>query len=99
MVDWLVDADWAETPGDRPLPKMLEDAAQSSGARSRVEGMSSHTDMGSLVNAGNLTVNFSPGDPSVAHQPDEHVLERDSLQATSALALTVAEWCGWDQVK
>ena len=71
-------------------------AAESVGAVSRIEGMSSHTDMGLLVNAGIPTVNFGPGAPSVAHQPDEHVSERDLLQATMAIAIATAEWCGWD---
>ena len=95
-LEWLVDADCGETPADHPLPQLLLRAAHTAGARSRMEGMSSHTDMGLLVNAGIPTVNFGPGAPSVAHQPDEHVAERDLHQATVALALTIAEWCGFD---
>ena len=95
-IEWLVDADCGETPGDHPLPRFLYDAARATGTPSRMEGMCSHTDMGLLVNAGIPTVNFGPGSPSVAHQPDEHVLERDLLLATTALALTTAEWCGWE---
>ncbi len=95
-IEWLVDADCGETPADHLLPQLLHRAAQTAGADSRMEGMSSHTDMGLLVNAGIPTVNFGPGAPSVAHQPDEHVSERDLHQATVALALTIAEWCGWD---
>ena len=98
-IEWLVDADCAETPGDHELTRTMHAAAESVGAVSRVEGMSSHTDMGLLVNAGIPTVNFGPGAPSVAHQPDEHVSERDLLQATMALALATAEWCGWDQAQ
>jgi acetylornithine deacetylase len=95
-IEWLVDADCGETPGDHPLPQLLLRAAQTAGAQSRMEGMSSHTDMGLLVNAGIPTVNFGPGAPSVAHQPDEHVSEADLHRATVALALTIAEWCGFD---
>ncbi len=95
-IEWLIDADCAETPGDHPQTQTVHAAARLSGAESRVEGMSSHTDMGLLVNAGIPTVNFGPGAPSVAHQPDEHVLERDLLRATLTLALAIAEWCGWD---
>ena len=95
-IEWLIDADCAETPGDHPLTQTVHAAARLVGAESRVEGMSSHTDMGLLVNAGIPTVNFGPGAPSVAHQPDEHVTERDLLQATLTLALVIAEWCGWD---
>ena len=95
-LEWLVDADCGETPADHPLPQLLHRAAQNAGAHGRMEGMSSHTDMGLLVNAGIPTVNFGPGAPSVAHQPDEHVSERDLHQATVALALTIAAWCGWE---
>lgn len=95
-LEWLVDADCGETPADHPLPQLLLRAAQTAGAHSRMEGMSSHTDMGLLVNAGIPTVNFGPGAPSVAHQPDEHVSEYDLHAATVALALTIAEWCGWE---
>jgi acetylornithine deacetylase len=95
-IEWLVDADCGETPADHPLPQLLHRAAQTAGAESKMEGMSSHTDMGLLVNAGIPTVNFGPGAPSVAHQSDEHVREEDLHQATVALALTIAAWCGWD---
>ncbi len=95
-IEWLVDADCGETPGDHRISRMVHDAARLAGAESRMEGMSSHTDMGLLVNAGIPTVNFGPGAPSVAHQPDEHVSERDLLLATTTLALVIAEWCGWE---
>lgn len=93
-IKWLVDADCAEIPGDHPLTRLVHDTAISVGAPSRIEGMSSHTDMGLLVNAGVPTLNFGPGAPSVAHQPDEHVTEADLLKATQAFALIMAEWCG-----
>jgi acetylornithine deacetylase len=96
QLEWLIDADCAETPGDHPLTHTVHAAARLAGTESQVEGMSSHTDMGLLVNAGIPTLNFGPGAPSVAHQPDEHVAERDLMQATVTLALALAEWCGWD---
>jgi acetylornithine deacetylase len=95
-IEWLVDADCAETPGDHRLTQLVHEAALQAGATSRIEGMSSHTDMGLLVNAGIPTVNFGPGAPSVAHQPDEHVSERDLLLAATTLAIAIAEWCGWE---
>jgi acetylornithine deacetylase len=96
-IEWLIDADCAETAGDHPLTQTVHAAARLAGAESQVEGMSSHTDMGLLVNAGIPTVNFGPGAPSVAHQPDERVTERDLMQATLTLALATVEWCGWDE--
>jgi acetylornithine deacetylase len=99
QIEWLVDADCGETPSDHRLSQLVHGAARAAGAESRLEGMSSHTDMGLLVNAGIPPVNFGPGAPSVAHQPDEHVTERDLLLATMTLALAIAEWCGWDETE
>lgn len=96
-VEWMVDADCAEIPGDHDLTRSVHRAALAVGAESKVEGMSSHTDMGLLVNAGIPTVNFGPGAPSVAHQPDEHLSEEDLVRATAALAMVMAEWCGYDE--
>lgn len=93
-VEWLVDADCAETPPEDPLVELLQEVARAMNLSSRLEGMSSHTDMGLLVNAGIPTVNFGPGAPSVAHQADEYVDEEDLMRATAALALTYAGWCG-----
>jgi acetylornithine deacetylase len=95
QIEWLVDADCGETPGDHRLTQLVHQAAEAAGAVSKIEGMPSHTDMGLLVNAGIPTVNFGPGSPSVAHQADEHVSERDLLQATIAIAISTVEWCGW----
>jgi acetylornithine deacetylase len=93
-VDWLVDADCGETPADNPLVELTRRAAEAAGAPGILEGISSHTDMGLLVNAGIPTLNFGPGSPSLAHQSDEHVAEQNLLVATTTLALTIAEWCG-----
>lgn len=93
-VEWLVDADCGETPTSDPLVELTCEAAEAAGAAGQLEGISSHTDMGLLVNAGIPTLNFGPGSPSVAHQSDEHIAERNLLIATTTLALTIAEWCG-----
>jgi acetylornithine deacetylase len=37
-------------------------------------------------------VNFGPGDPSQAHQPDEHLAIADLAPARS-MALAIADWC------
>jgi acetylornithine deacetylase len=95
-LEWLVDADCAETPADHPLVRLVHAAARETGVDLPPEGMSSHTDMGLLGNAGIPTVNFGPGSPSVAHQSDEHVAEEDLIRATAALALSLAGWCGWE---
>jgi acetylornithine deacetylase len=93
-VEWLVDADCAETAADAPLPVLVHSITEQLGLRGHVEGMSSHTDMGLLVNAGIPTINFGPGSPSVAHRADEFVSETDLLDAMTALLLTLIFWCG-----
>ncbi len=94
LIEWLVDADCAETPAGDPLVRTLQAAVAASGGQGRLEGMSSHTDMGLLVDAGIPTVNFGPGAPSVAHQADEHVTEQHLLDAATTLAIAFLTWCG-----
>lgn len=91
---WLVDADCAEIPASDPIVAVMQTAALAAGAPGQVEGVTAHTDMGTLIEAGVPTVNFGPGSMGVAHQPDEHVSEDDLYQATLAIALAVAEACG-----
>ena len=50
--------------------------------------------MGWLVNVGIPTVNFGPGDPSIAHQSDEFVPIDELIAATKMIALTILDWCG-----
>ncbi len=94
VVEWPVDADCAETPSDHPIVTGLADAAAACGSEAKVRGIEFHTDMGMLVNAGIPTVNYGPGDPAVAHQPDEAVPEADLILATKAFAGLVVDWCG-----
>lgn len=93
-VEWPVDADCAETPADHPLVTGLADAAAAAGSEAAVRGIEFHTDMGMLVNAGIPTVNYGPGDPAIAHQPDEAVPAADLLVATKAFVGLVVDWCG-----
>jgi acetylornithine deacetylase len=56
--------------------------------------MGAHTDMGIPTElAKTPTVNFGPGDPSQAHQPNEHVSINDLVTCTKVIALAVARWC------
>jgi acetylornithine deacetylase len=93
-VEWMVDADCGETPADSPLVELTRRSAETAGSSGIVEGISSHTDMGLLVNAGIPSLNFGPGSPSLAHQSDEYVSEQSLLAATATLALIISEWCG-----
>jgi acetylornithine deacetylase len=93
-IRWLVDADCAETPASDPIVAAVRSAAIAAGAPGRLEGVTAHTDMGTLIDAGVPSVNFGPGSMGVAHQPDEQVSEDDLHRATLAIALAVAEVCG-----
>jgi acetylornithine deacetylase len=97
-VEWLLDADCGEIPADHALVQACQAAAASAGADVSVQGMSSHTDMGLLIDAGVPTVTFGPGAPDVAHQPDERVSEDDLRRMTAAMALLIMDWCGLDQL-
>lgn len=91
-IQWLVDADCAETPGDHPFVKTVAEAVRGVGRAQRVEGESSHTDMGWLVNSGIPTVNLGPGDPGVAHQSNEFITRQELVEAAKAIALTILRW-------
>jgi acetylornithine deacetylase len=39
------------------------------------------------------TINFGPGDPSQAHQPNESVPIADLVTCTKMIALALARWC------
>lgn len=94
QIEWLIDADCAEIPGDHPFVQTAARALEELGRPAEVEGMGSHTDMGWFVNVGIPTLNFGAGLPKVAHQNDEYVNEDDLILATQALALMVLDWCG-----
>lgn len=96
-VEWLLDADCGEIPSDHALVRACQAAAASAGAEVAVQGMSSHTDMGLLIEAGVPTVTFGPGASDVAHQPDECVSEDDLMRMTAAMALLILDWCGFDE--
>ncbi len=93
-LEWLVDADCAETPVEHPFVQTCSRALTKLGLPGIIEGMGCHTDMGWFVNVGIPTINFGPGDPRVAHQNDEHLVEDDLVRATQAIAMMVMDWCG-----
>jgi acetylornithine deacetylase len=94
VVEWLIDADCAETPADHPFVQLCAANLREVGRAGELEGVSAHTDMGWFVNVGIPTVNFGPGEAHVAHQNDENVPEADLLDATRTIALTLLDWCG-----
>ncbi|MGI6132460.1 MAG: M20/M25/M40 family metallo-hydrolase, partial [Bacillota bacterium] len=99
-VEWMVDADCGEIPADHPFVKTLSEnvikMARPGDGENIVRGVHGHTDMGLLIDNGISTVNFGPGLPSIAHQPDEHILLADYLNAVKIIASTLVDWCEVD---
>lgn len=93
VVEWMVNADCAETDQDHPFVKTLEKCIKELGAEPELEGSYFHTDMGWPERVGIPTVNFGPGDPAVAHQDDEHVPVAEYIEAIKIIALAIMEWC------
>ncbi|MCB8883529.1 ArgE/DapE family deacylase [Acidisoma cellulosilytica] len=94
-IEWFLDADCTEVPSDHAFVTCLQAAVTESGLSPLLTGFSSHSDIGIPTDIGGTpTVNFGPGEPSQAHQPNEHVMVKDLVACTRALALAIADWCG-----
>jgi acetylornithine deacetylase len=97
-VEWMVDADCGEIPADHLFVLTLADNVRNVRGLSEedevIKGIHCHTDMGLLIDHGIPTVNFGPGVPTVAHQPDEHICLDDYLSAVKAVAGVLVDWCG-----
>ena len=93
-VEWILDADCAEVKQDHPIIGMFAGACAKASHPFQLWGIGAHTDMGIPTElAKTPTVNFGPGDPSQAHQPNENVSIDDLLTCTKVIALVVARWC------
>jgi acetylornithine deacetylase len=93
-VEWILDADCAEVKPDHPINKTFAEACAAASHPFQLWGMGAHTDMGIPTDlAKTPTINFGPGDPSQAHQPNEHVSLDDLVTCTKVIALAVARWC------
>lgn len=93
-VEWMVDADCAETDPEHPFVASLSRSLEAAGLRSEIEGSASHTDIGWFVNSGVAMLNFGPGEPRLAHQADERLCLKELLDAAKAIAGLVVDWCG-----
>jgi acetylornithine deacetylase len=93
-IEWILDADCAEVPLDHPVNEAFRGAFRALGKEAPFWGLGAHTDMGVPTERGDTpTVNFGPGSPSQAHQPNESVSTAELVQATTIMALVIADWC------
>lgn len=79
---------------DAPIVQELSSALRSSGAETRVEGMSAWTDAALLNEAGIPAICFGPGDISLAHAAEEYIPLEEIDRATTVLAALAIRWCG-----
>jgi acetylornithine deacetylase len=86
----------AQTPVDHPLIRTL--AAQHRrlhGVEPTIRGVPYGSDMRLFINDGHMpAVHYGPGDVSLAHAVDEHVVLADVVAAAKTIALMIVEWCG-----
>jgi acetylornithine deacetylase len=97
VIEWMVDADCGEIPADHPIVNLLAaniHKVTDLPDRQVVKGIHCHTDMGLLIDNGVPTVNFGPGIPTVAHQPNEHISIKDYLSTVEIIAHSLIDWCG-----
>ena len=93
-VEWILDADCAEVPADNPFVEVFQQAVEKANLSPVLSGFGAHSDIGLPTGLGNTpTVNFGPGDPAQAHQPNERVSVRDLVDCTKAIALAIEHWC------
>jgi acetylornithine deacetylase len=72
----------------------MQEALAAAGLSPKLTGTGAHTDMGIPTELGRTpTLNFGPGDPTQAHQPNERVSIEDLVACTRGIALTIARWC------
>lgn len=93
-IEWLIDADCAETPVDGDFVQTLMHSAEEGGYRLGIEGTHCHTDMGWFCNVGIPTVNFGAGNPKIAHQANEYVPTKDLMDSAKVIAAMIINWCG-----
>lgn len=93
-VEWILDADCAEIPADSPFVGVLQSAVSDANLSPVLTGFGAHSDIGLPTGLGQTpTVNFGPGDPAQAHQPNERVSIRDLVDCTKSIALAIEAWC------
>jgi len=93
-LNWILDADCVEIPANHPFVTLFGEAVAQAGLSPKLSGFGAHSDIGLPTGLGKTpTINFGPGDPAQAHQPNERISVRDLLDCTKALALAIHKWC------
>jgi len=83
-----------QAPVDNPFVGVFQQAVEEANLSPILSGFGAHSDIGLPTGLGNTpTVNFGPGDPAQAHQPNERVSVRDLVDCTKAIAIAIEKWC------
>jgi acetylornithine deacetylase len=97
-VKWDLDANCGATPVEHEFIQVIKEHAKQTAEnitdREIIEGVTSHTDMGFFTERGIKMINYGPGQPFSAHQPDEYVSREDLITATKVVAKTIITWSG-----
>lgn len=93
-IEWLIDADCAETPVEGDFVQTFMASAREVGQNLTIEGTHCHTDMGWFCNVGIPTINFGAGNPKISHQADEYVPAKELLESAKIMAAMIINWCG-----
>jgi acetylornithine deacetylase len=91
-IEWLIDADCGETPVSDPFVQENLGNLAKHDIKEIIEGVCAHTDLGWFEKLGIPTVVIGAGNPRVAHQNDEYVLEKDLIKLTKYIATLITHW-------
>jgi acetylornithine deacetylase len=91
-IEWLIDADCGETPVSDPFVQENLYNLRKHHINEIIEGVSAHTDLAWFQEKGIPTVVIGAGNPRVAHQNDECVLEEELIKITKYIATMITCW-------
>lgn len=106
-IEWMIDADCGEVPVEHPFINVLKNNTEeyskayskNNSCNSIVQGVTSHTDMGLLIENGTNIINFGPGKPEVAHQNNENIELEELKTITKIITKSIIDWCGMSSSK